>query len=333
MTGRRVALLAIAAAIIVGAAFWVSSPRQADEAALSGEKVLAGLEKEVNAVKEVRLSKGDGRRVTLRKRANDWVVAEREYRADSGRVRKLLLDLSALEVEEEKTRTAANYPQLGVEDVVAPNAAGTLVEVITPQKSFTLIVGKASGTKSSYVRVPQVEQSLLARPQLNLDPDSQRWIDRTLLDIPQDRIREVSVQQAGGQTYTVKRASKEQTDFAVEGVPKGRALSNPGAANGAAGALAGLTLDDVRPAAKAPADPKSMLTATFRTFDGLALEVSGHKEGERHFLTARAQSSTKDTAAEAERLNARLAGWEFEIPSYKYGAIFRPLEDLLARTS
>ena len=35
--------------------------------------------------------------------------------------------------------------------------------------------------------------------------------------------------------------------------------------------------------------------------------------------------------AEVKTLEARLKGWEFEIPSYKYDGMFRPLEELLEK--
>jgi hypothetical protein len=332
MTGRRVLILVLAAALVLSFAGYLAWER-AEDRAPSGNQVLSGLSADLNAVTEVRLSKADGTRVTLRRRETDWIVGEREYRADSGRIRKLLLDMAALEVVEEKTSTPDNYPQLGVEDIEAPKAAGTLVEVIAPTRSFTLIVGKPAGTKGSYVRVPKTEQSLLATPQLNLDSDAKRWVDRTLVDVPADRIREVSVEPAGGPGYTVSRAAQDQKDFTVGGVPKGRSLSTPSAANGAASALASLMLDDVRRVPKEPADPRKLDVASFTTFDGLTLELTGREDGDRHFITARAQSGSKETAAEADSLNARLAGWEFEVPAYKYDVIFRPLEEILAAKS
>jgi hypothetical protein len=332
VTARRVLYLAVAALLVLGIAAYLSMERDSRGAGVSRNAVLPGLSASVNAVTEIRLSKGDGTLVTLRKRASDWMVAERDYRADSGRIRKLLLDLGAMKVVEEKTRTPENYPQLGVEDLGSDKAGGTLVEVIEPKQSFTLIVGKPAGTKGSYVRVPKTEQSLLVQPQINLDADAKRWIDRTLLDVPRDRIREVSVHPADGPQYTVTRATKDQTDFSVSGVPKGRSLSSSGAANSAASALASLTLDDVRQVPKEAVDPRKLISATFTTFDGLTLEISGRKEGERHYLRASALSTAKETAAEADSLNASLGGWEFEIPAYKYDAIFRPLEELLAKS-
>lgn len=277
MSGRRLLWLAVGAVVVAGlAALLARSPRSEGEHV--GQSVLEGLESNLNAVTELRLSKGDGDRVTLRKGATDWRVAERDYPADAGRIRKLLLDLAALEVQEEKTRTPANYRQLGVEDVVAPEATGTLLEVISPQRSYTLIVGKPAGTRSSYVRVPKAEPSLQAKPQVNVDADPKRWIDRTLLDLPRERVREVNVQTPGAAPYSVSRTTREQTDFAVQGVPKGRELTMPTVGNAAASALTSLNLDDVRRAAQPAQEPKDRATATFVTFDGLTLELAGHKE-------------------------------------------------------
>jgi hypothetical protein len=46
--------------------------------------------------------------------------------------------------------------------------------------------------------------------------------------------------------------------------------------------------------------------------------------------SAAAPAATPNVAEEAKSLNERLAGWVFEIPEYKYNAIFKPLDDLLA---
>jgi hypothetical protein len=326
MTTRRVLLLLVAAGLVIASALWLSSQRTLDASTMAGDAVVEGLEPVLNDVTEVRISKGDGTIVTLRKRASDWIVAERDYPADGGRVRKLLLDLGNLEVVEEKTSEPANYAQLGVEDVTSATAAGAKLEAVTPSKTFALIVGKPSGTKSGYVRTVGESRSLLAAPQLSLDSDPKRWIERAILDIPQDRIKHVAVKPAAGPAYTVAREKKEQTDFTVAAVPKGRELSSPSAANPLAGTLAGLTLDDVR---RAPADaaPEQV---TYQTFDGLQLVVTGRKDGDRRFLAVTPSSSAKESATEAQGLEARLKGWEFEIPGYKYDSIFRPLEELLA---
>ncbi len=330
MTARRVILLLAASVLVIVLAIWMSSKGHGERGTLAGDPVLTGLDKSsLNSVTEIRLSRGDGTRTTLKKGSTDWRVAERDYPADSGKVRKLLLDLAALNVVEEKTRVADNYPTLGVEDVDSAKATGTRVDAVTPARTYSLIVGKSSGAKSGFVRVVNSPQSLLAAPLVSVEADPRRWLDHTLLDIPQERVKEVAVKPAEGPGYTASRGSKDQPDFAVAAVPKGRELSSPAAADPIAGSLGSLSLDDVQ---RAPATPTTGLShALFRTFDGLEIDVAGRKDGTRTLVTFAPRSTAKETQAEATALEARVKGWEFEIPSYKYDGMFRPLEDLLKK--
>ena len=328
MTPRRFTLLAIAGLAVIALALWVSSQRHLERTLVLGQPVLPSLKSALNAVTEVRMVRGDGTRASLRKGADTWMVAERDFPADFGRVRKLLLDLADLQIVEEKTRDPANYPQIGVEDVTSPKAGGTRVEILSPGKTLSLIVGKPSGMKSVYARVGGEPQSVLATPQPSTDADPRHWLERSVIDLPQERIKEVSVQPHGAPAYVVTRTSAQQADFTVPNLPKGRELVSSGAANPQAGGLASLELDDVHKAAAVPADADH---ATFTTFNGLTVDVTGHKDGDRRLITLNAQSSAKETADEAQRLNTRFGGWEIEIPSYKYDGLFKPLEDLLKK--
>jgi Domain of unknown function (DUF4340) len=329
MSQRRVVYLFVAAIVVAAGAVWLSyAKRPQSNDTLAGKPVLEGLQTALNDVTEIRIAKGDATHATLRKRDADWSVVEREYTADSGKVRKLLLDLGALQVVEEKTSDPANYARIGVEDVNSPKAAGTRIEVVTPKKVYSLIVGNTGNTKAAYVRVPGVAKSALASPQLAPEADPKRWLDRVVADIPESRVKEVTVTPAGGPAYSVSREKKEQNDFTVTNVPKGRELSSPGAGNPVSGDLTSLQLDDVR---HAPPDGKPAASATFHTFDGLELQVDGFLEGERHYLALTARSTAKATEAEAQSLAARAQGWQFEIPAYKYDALFRPLEELLKK--
>ena len=328
MTSRRVVILLVSSVVIVILAAWLSSNRPTAKATLAGQPVMPGFDKgSVNSVSELRVSKGDGTKVTLKKGSAGWSVGERDYPADSGKVRKLLLDLAALNVVEEKTSLPENYPALGVEDTTSDKATGTRVDAVTPAKTYSLIVGKSSGGKSGYVRVANAQPSLLAAPLLTVDADPRRWLDKTLIDISQDRIKEVAVKPADGPGYTASRPNKDTSDFAVSDIPKGRKLSSPAAADPIAGSLGGVTLDDVQKAAATTGTAH----AVFTTFDGLKIDVAGRKEGTRTLVSLTPTSTDKATEAQASTLEARLKGWEFEIPGYKYDGFFRPLEDLLEK--
>jgi hypothetical protein len=321
-------MLLVAGVLVVAFAIWLSSQRHLERATSAGDLVLPGLEQALNNVTEVRLTKGDETHTTLKKGPNGWIVAEREYPADSGMVRKFLLSLGALNVVEEKTRNPANYPVLGVEDTTSPKATGTRVALVTPTKTYEIIVGKSPGGKSGYVRVPTKEQALLAAPSLTVDADPKRWLDHTLIDIAQERVKSVEEKLADGPAYTAAREKKAQSDFTVSPIPKGRELSSPVAADPIAGALGGMTLDDVHKASAPAADAK-MSHAIFHTFDGLDIDVAGRKDGAHDLVTFTVHSTAKETEAEAQKLTTQLQGWEYELPSYKYDSIFKPLEELL----
>lgn len=328
MSGRRVAWLLAAGLAVIVFAIWLSSRRHLERDMMVGALVLPGLEHNVNAVTTVTLRKGDGMHATLQKQSDDWRVAERGWPADVGKVRKLLLDLGALNIVEEKTRLAANYPQLGVEDVNSPKASGTRVDISSPAHSWAIIIGKSSGAKSGYVRIASAPQSLLAAPLLMVDSDPKAWLEHTLIDVPVARVHQVEEHPAQGPAFTVSRDKKEQAEFTVSPVPKGRELNNAAAAEPIATALGSLNLDDVH---KTVTQDPPAARALYRTFDGLEVELTGRKDGTRSLISITAHSTAKETAPEADALNQRCAGWEFEIPDYKYTAIFSPLEDLLRK--
>ncbi|HSY08125.1 MAG TPA: DUF4340 domain-containing protein [Steroidobacteraceae bacterium] len=331
MTPRRVLILLIAGVIVIAGALWLASQRHLEPASLAGDAVLAGLQKSLNDVTEIHLAKGDGVRTTLKKGATDWSVSERAYPADSGHVRKLLLDLAALKIVEEKTHSREFYPRLGVEDTDTPKSTGTLVEVITPTKTFALIVGNAAAGKTGFVRVAHTEPSLLAQPLISVDADPRRWIDRNVVDIGEQRLKQAAVEPAAGPAYSATRDAPQQTDYKVAPIPKGRELSSSSAANEVGSALAALQADDVRPAPAPTAGAAKSDHAVFRTFNGLELDAAGVVAGDHHYVTLLARSTAKESQAEADALNKRLQGWQIEIPSYKYQAMFRPLEDLLKK--
>jgi hypothetical protein len=328
MGPQRVVVLLVAGLAVLAGAIWLASTRHLERATLAGDLVLPGLEQGVNGVTELDLKKADGTHTTLKKDGSAWTVAERGWPADTPKVRKLLLDLGALTVVEEKTRLAANYPQLGVEDVSTPHASGTRIDAVSPNKSWGLIIGKASSGKSGYVRVANAAQSVLAAPVLMVDAAPAGWLERTLTDLGAERVREIEERPANGPEYTATRLKQGEPNFSVSPIPKGRSLTGPAVAEPIAASLAVLSLDEVRKADPGAAS-NGASHATFRTYDGLELALSGRQDGDHYLIAARAQGSSPQGEAEAQKLNTRLGGFEFEIPQYRYEVIFKPLMELL----
>ncbi|MGH8303813.1 MAG: DUF4340 domain-containing protein, partial [Steroidobacteraceae bacterium] len=179
MTARRLTLLFAIGIAVIALAAWVSTRSQGGRDPVAGTTVLPGLEGALNQVTQIRITKADGTRTTLDRHATDWTVGERGYPADSGKLRKLLLDLGQLKAVERKTSIARNYKVLGVEDVTSPKATGARVDIVSPGKTWSLIVGSSMEGNDCYVRVVDSAQSLLASPLILVDADPKQWLDPT----------------------------------------------------------------------------------------------------------------------------------------------------------
>jgi hypothetical protein len=322
----QVVSLIVAGIALAGAGVWLVSRHGADGTPDAPAQVLHLRPDELNSVTRLRIFKGDGSHATLKRDGARWIVTERDYPADTGQVRKLLLDLAGLKTEEQKTSDRALYSKLGVEDPTAVSATSTGLDIDLKGKTQRLIVGKTSGTQSVYVRVAGEAQSLLASPSVSADADPRHWLDRSLLDISPDQVTAIDIKVQGTPDYSIKRsAAGAASDFVVSPIPKGRKLADPAAPASQAAALAGLQLDDVRKAGTAAATAQ----AVFQTRDGLSLTIAGIKDGELRYLTVVASATAPAAQDRARDLNARVAGWEFELPGYRYDGLFKPLEELL----
>jgi hypothetical protein len=342
---KKFLTLSAAAVVLLGAGVWLSAHRS-QQGNLGGGALFPDLKPALGEIQEIRLSKGDGSRTTLRKGANGWTVVERDYPADGSHVRELVMNLVAMKIIEHKTSDPANYPKLGVEAPDKPTAASTLLEVVAGKKSWSLIVGKGAEGRALYVRKPNEAVSELVEPGVSADPDQKRWVNRLVVDLPGADVREISVKPANGPAYLLTRARRGDPNLALSPVPNGRTAASAMTIDGQADALVAFNFDDVRalPANSAAADH-----ATYRTFDGQTLEFSGRRDDQKAYVTVSASqdSSTPAPAAapvatpaagkpaaapfDAARLTARAKGVEYEIPAYKYESIFKPLEDLLEK--
>ncbi|HEY6454743.1 MAG TPA: DUF4340 domain-containing protein [Steroidobacteraceae bacterium] len=322
----QVVWLIVAGIALAGAGVWLVSRQSAEGTPAAPAPVLQLPADTLNSVTRLRIFKGDGSHATLKHDGSRWIVTERGYPADTGQVRKLLLDLASLKSEEQKTADPALYSKLGVADPTRVPTTSVGVDIDLKGKTQRLIVGKTSGTQSVYVRVAGQAQSLLASPQLTPDADPRHWLDHTLLDISPDQVTALDIKVQGTPDYRIKRsAAGAAADFVVSPIPKGRKLADPSASASQAAALAGLQLDDVRKAGTVAA----IAQAIFQTRDGLTLTLAGIKDGELRYITVVASATGPAAQGQARDLNARVAGWEFELPGYRYDGLFKPLEQLL----
>ncbi len=364
MTSRRLLLLAVLAVLAIAGALLLSR-QPATTASKDTQLLYPELKSELNAVNSIEIFKAaDTQVVAVKRKGDDWTVTSRsDFPADAAKIRKFLIATSEAQLVEEKTSNPANYPAIGVEDVTASTATGHRVAIGGTAKPLNLIIGKqATGSRAQYVRRAGDKQSWLIGDSLDLPTALNTWLRKDIIDVAADRVQSVTVEVAGTKPYTAAKTSREQMNFSIDGLPKGKELSSPSPANSAGSALIALTLADVRKVQDVQA-AKPAAHATFNTFDGLVVQIDGWVQDGKHYValttandpaqaerfkaapadkpadaTAKTaagavtpKSAERDVAAESTRWNSQLAGWAYEIPDYKYEAIFRPLDKLLKK--
>ena len=381
MTPQKVITLVVVAIVAVGAGIWLAG-RQAATPSEQSALLYPDFKKELAAVTGIRIVKAGGATaVELKHGDAGWTVSERaNYPADEAKLRKLIGNLADAKLVEEKTSAAENYAKLGVEDVSNAAATGTQLEVDGPKSPLKLIVGKQGpGGQSHYVRRAGEPKSWLINKSLDASSSPDQWLRKSIIDVSADRVQSAEVSISGAKPYSAMKKSRADADFTVDGLPKGKQLSSPSAADSFASALAGLTLADVQPATAMSGEPAAR--AVIKTFDGLVAEATGWKNGDKHYLAlktsydaalaeqfkvAAAEPKKKEAAAadgegappaaentaatdarqtsaepakaaepsveeQAGKTNAQVSGWVYEIPAYKYDAIFKPSDELLKK--
>ncbi len=349
---RRALFLLLAALAVLGVLAVLSGGPEPDRDAARGAPLLEGLAAALNDIHEVRLtSAGNTVVATLRREDGRWQVVERDhYPADVGRLRSLLLQLAEARLIEEKTADPAFYDRLAVSDVAGPDARGMQVDLRAGERRWRVILGDPgpAGGDTRYARRAGEATSWLVGGQLDPGRDTGTWLDQTVLDIEPGRIHAVTLTHPGQRPLRLARASREVTDFTVADIPTGRSLRYATIANGIGAVPAALTLEDVQPRDSLPADPGKPIVARFETFDGLVVEFSGWPVADgvrftvlasvddalarRHAPDGGAEASPapgEAAAAEAARINERVAGWVYTLPAWKTEQLTRRMADLL----
>ncbi len=369
MKTRSLVLIALAALLAALAAVWVSSLRAPEVTAASPGPLAPGLSEVLDSISQVRLvAAGDETLATLERGEDGWGLAEKHgYPADLGKLRSLLSAIASAQRVEAKTALTERYPQLGVEDVSAPEARGVRVDIVTPQRTFSVIVGdnpvRGPGT---YARVADQTQSWLVDKSIAVERKPANWLMKQIIDVGANRISAVSITPIDGPEFGLIRSDGDPaSDFALQGVPRGREVAANYEREALAGLLSGLNFEDVFAASELTA-PEQTRVALFSVDDGRRVRIeSWQHDGHTYARFALsldedvaaawlarpvAQVAAEPDAAEAganageapavpvtrDQLDAQVAqfqrtheGWVFQLPAFKASNLNKNLEDYL----
>jgi Domain of unknown function (DUF4340) len=342
MSRQRLIALLVAALAVIIVALYVSTQRNAVRE-VHGLPLLPALASELDSVSSLSVLKGSTTpSVTVHKQGEQWTVAERgNYPADVGKLRKLLLELSDAKIREEKTSDPANYSIIGVEDPSKPGATGAQIELLAKDAKLDVIVGKPID-QGNFVRRAGEKSSYIVEPGISFEAEPRFWIDTRLLNFSEDKIQSIQFKPDAGSAYTVRRvtgapaaapppgatpapapaaspAEPAASKFVLDGVPSGRQAADSNTLAPSPSAFSNLNDDDVAPIADIDFSKPSTVTLTLS--DGSVITLTGAAVGEKRWIQV--------AAPQDATLSTKTSGRAFEIASYRYEQIFRPLEQLL----
>jgi hypothetical protein len=347
----RFGLILTAALIAICGALYLSSRRSLQHDT-QGVLLLPSLAPELDTVTEVSVRKGSATPVvTVHRNGDQWSVQQLgDYPADISKVHKVLLAFSEAKIVEQKTSDPANYPIIGVEDPTQPGAAGAEVTLSAKDGKHILIIGKPIG-EGDFVRRAGEVNSYSVAPSISVDAEPKAWIDARLFNVPAGSVQSVELKPAAGPGYVLHRAKpveakpgeadsqkskpgeqkpgeqkpgapksgEADAGFALETVPAGRKPVDAKQLTPSRVALLDVRAEDVAKASDI--DFSKPTQAIFTLSDGNVLTLTGTAIGDKRWIEIQA---TKDPTLAAKAQNRA-----FELASYKYDAIFRPLDELL----
>lgn len=319
MRGSRLGWLVLAAVVVIALA-WYASAQRSPSKGTAGLAVLPALATELNAATAVTVHKGGkNAAVTMHETGGRWTVAERgDYPADPVKLRALLTALRDAHIVEEKTSDPKLFSVLGVEDPIDPAAPGVEVAVVTPTTRAGLIIGKPVGD-GNYGRRTGENRSFSIAPAISVETEPQFWIDARVLDVPAALVQSIEYKPAAGPAYRLHRLNPADNTFSLDGAPSGRKPLEAHALAPAQSLLTGLMAEDVATASTADRVGESQVVITLT--DGNVLTLTGSVRAEQHWVAVQA---TKDGVAPGAARDH-----VYRIASYRYDAIFKPLEQLL----
>jgi len=323
---NRNTLLALGAAVaLLAVALFFVEMDDDGGSTQNGELLLPMLRNHVDDVDQVTMTRSGNEPIIINKVSGQWRVAARNgYPANVAAIRAVLLAMTETKVMEKKTANPDLHSRLGVSAPSVEGSKGTLVAAAGDGFGFQLIFGNVAQGNYRYARLADQDQAWLIDQNPEIPATAGEWLATDIIDIDATRVRSVTITHPDGESIRASKTTDEATNFDVADIPAGRELSYSTVANGLGGALNDLDLDDVRTAV-APVDA---VVTEFGLFDGLTIVVDTTKSEEQNWIAIRAQAAD-EAAAEADEINARVAGWQYLIADYKANLLTRRWEEIL----
>lgn len=365
MRAKTVLVLAVVCALALSVVVVVKLAQSRPTGWAIGQKIAPRFP--INGVERI-VVRNSGGTVTVGKDEGIWRVAEYyDFPANFAKVVELLQQVYEMQVgQHQKVRGTS----LGRLRLLGPAAAGTeesgqgtavafFTKGATPV--FEMIVGNHKQRardpqdpygfptpEGTYIRIASAsagvpsgsESVLIVKDIISLPASAEGWIERQILNIPSDEVREISVRTPAGEGFTLSRTNSTDA-FSMADLPATQQV-NIATANSLAGALSYFTIQKVVPPSEASTSTvlETAWTFSVRTADGITYRMTladtnapdAYARLEVKFDAQYAEGTTNavdELKEKADMLQARFGGWLYVLPSYKINELRKTRDDVI----
>jgi len=317
VNARFTAILLVLLAVLGGAALLYQREERArrpDNVATLGKGLLKDLKAaDIAAIKIVEPSVSPDATLTLQRKDDGWVIAERaDFPADLAKVREFVLKLIGLKVGQSEPLGEKDRARLNLDEPGKGATAGTRVELTRADGSAlgVLTVGRKYFKREvdnpakaiadgRFVGLPGEPGTayLVGDPLTQASAKSAEWIDRTAFQV--EKVKTLELRYPGGGGWRIERV-KDDAAWKLAGAAPGEKL-DISRANAASYSLSLLELADVAPKGAADTGLDKPVTIDATTLAGASYAIKvGKLAGENYYVSFTA-AGIKPDAKDDER--------------------------------
>ncbi|MFN4282231.1 MAG: DUF4340 domain-containing protein [Alphaproteobacteria bacterium] len=345
--------LALATLIAVVAVIVTLSTRDTGPATRApGTILLADLAKATGNVAKIAWTRAGDTTTIVKTGPESWTVNELSgYPAFKMQVDEAIHGIARLQTFEPKTARPELYDKLDLGEPTTSEAKSARLQFFdaSGKELADVVVGRVKsamvGQESLYARLPDEARAWLVKGKVELPINRTGWVDTTVAQIDLPRVREATLNTpAKGPRVRVFKASRDERDYTIEGMPDDYETKDIFGAEDVARVVQQLNFEDVRKADQVKIDTNARPWAEFVTWDGLKLDLWLVEAEGRSWATVRAgmlpdatgvasedkpEGDKEALAKEIATINDRAAGWVYGVPSYELGHLRKTLDDLI----
>ncbi|MGB3028033.1 DUF4340 domain-containing protein [Paradevosia shaoguanensis] len=339
MQQKSIILWAGVAVIALLGAAWAVSSEGMQQGPASVASLLPDLQSQATNVAGVKVRTA-AYEIDIQKQGDKWVATSQEgYPVRDGTAQQLVSAVVGFKPVEAKTRDADWYAQIGVDDPATAGSSAKAVSLLDSQGKpiEDIIIGNLSelprpdSSMATYVRLPSSDEAVLVQGTALLPMKLADWFGE-LFSIPGSQVARVAITEQGKPALSAKRG--EDGRFVRETVDPqyetNGTFVNDAAIKRVTQGLASVSIMSVRPAKEGISPIRSI---DFEVEPGVTIHAQIADATQPLWVRFSAEATKPEGKDLADKISARVNGWEFQLEGARVNAFTTPVANLMQKDS